>query len=299
MDRFREMQVFVRIAERKSFTLAAEDLLLPRSTVTNLIKSLEARVNTRLFERTTRQVNLTHDGELFYLRCSELLTDLDEIENLFSPASPSGLLRVNLQGTLAKHFVMPFLNKFLTQYPNITMHVAEDDRQVNLVAEGVDCVLRAGELTDSSLIAKRLATMQQVTVASPDYIAKYGSPTKIGDLKRHKAIGYSLEAKSRPTSLDFMSGKKLISVDLATSIIVAGADMYTCASIAGLGLIQVPRYRIAKELTAGTLVELLCNYPPPNMPVSALYPQNKHLPLRTRVFVDWLALQFQAHTNYL
>lgn len=293
MDRFNEMAVFIRIAERKSFTLAAEDLLIPRSTVTNLLKRLEQRLNTRLLERTTRQVKLTHDGEIFYERCTRLLSDLDEMENLFSQTSPKGVLRVNLQGTLAKFFVVPFLNEFLAKYPGITLHVAEDDRQIDLVNEGVDCVLRAGELLDSSLIGRRLTALEQVTVASPDYLQQQGVPKTISELKRHKAVGYSLDAKSKPTELDFISGKKQISIDLATSIIVAGADLYTGAALAGLGIIQVPRYRIASELKAGVLQEILPDNPPPVMPVSALYPSSRHLSSRTRVFLDWLVKQFQ------
>ncbi len=293
MDRFNEMAVFIRIAERKSFTLAAEDLLIPRSTVTNLLKRLEQRLNTRLLERTTRQVKLTHDGENFYERCTRLLSDLDEMENLFSQTSPKGVLRVNLQGTLAKFFVVPFINEFLAKYPGITLHVAEDDRQIDLVNEGVDCVLRAGELLDSSLIGRRLAALEQVTVASPDYLQQQGVPKTISDLKRHKAVGYSLDAKSKPTELDFISSKKQISIDLATSIIVAGADLYTGAALAGLGIIQVPRYRIASELKAGVLQEILPDNPPPVMPVSALYPSSRHLSSRTRVFLDWLVKRFQ------
>jgi DNA-binding transcriptional LysR family regulator len=295
MDRFNEMQVFVRIAERNSFTLAAEDLCIPRATVTNLIKRLESRLNTRLLERTTRQVNLTEDGKNFYNRCVRLLSDLDEIENSFSQTSPKGILRVNLQGTLAKHFVMPYLNDFLSQYPDITLHVAEDDRQVDLVKEGVDCVLRAGKLLDSTLIAKRIALMPQVTVASPEYLDLYGQPESLSSLKNHKAVGYSLDVKSRPASLDFIANKKTITCDLSTSIVVAGAELYTSAALAGLGLIQVPRYRIASQLARGELIEVLPDTPAPPMPVAALYPQNKHLSSRTRVFVKWLCEQFENH----
>ncbi|MFT2091734.1 LysR substrate-binding domain-containing protein [Paraglaciecola sp. 2405UD69-4] len=295
MDRFDEMKVFIRIAERKSFTLAAEDLLLPKSTVTNLLKRLEKRLNTRLIERTTRQVNLTPDGARFFTRCANLLSELDEMENLFLSSSPKGLLRVNLQGTLAKHFVVPYLDTFLTQYPEISMHVAEDDRQIDLINEGVDCVLRAGELSDSSLIGRRLTSLTQATVASPYYLEKYGTPNSLAELKHHKAIGYSLDTKSKPTSLDFISSKDLFSFEMNTSITVAGADLYTGSALAGLGLIQVPRYRIGQELEAGKLIEVLTNFPPPSMPVSVLYPSKKHLSSRTRVFIEWLTLRFRNY----
>ena len=171
MDRFQEMQVFVRIADRCSFSLAAEDLQIPRATVTNLIKRLEHRLGVRLLERTTRQVHMTHDGEAFYHRCARLLADLEETENSFRDVPPKGLLRVNLQGTLAKYFVVPALGDFLTQYPDITLQMGEDDRLVDLVREGVDCVLRAGRLQDSSMIGRQVALMEQITVASPAYLA--------------------------------------------------------------------------------------------------------------------------------
>ena len=292
MDRFKEMQVFVRIAERRSFTLAAEDLFIPRTTVTNLIKRLEVRIGTTLLERTTRQVNLTHDGEVYYHRCIKLLAELEEIEHSFSNASPKGVLRVNLQGTLAKHFVMPALHEFLEQYPDITIHIAEDDRLIDLVKEGVDCVLRAGELQDSSLIAKRLAIMQQTTVASPKYIKEYGTPIHLGDLIQHRTVGYSLDALSKPATLDFMVEKKKKSIQLATLATVAGAELYTSAALTGLGLIQVPKYRIINELKKGKLIEVLKNFPPPSMPVSVVYPQNRHLPSRTQVFMQWLTTKF-------
>lgn len=185
MDRFQEMQVFVRIADRHSFSLAAEDLQIPRATVTNLIKRLEQRLGTRLLERTTRQVRTTHDGEAYYHRCVRLLTDLEEAEGSFRDVPPKGLLRVNMQGTLAKHFVTPYLGEFLARYPDITLHLGEDDRLVDLVREGVDCVLRAGSLKDSSMIARKVALMEQLTVASPSYLQQRGEPSSLEDLPSH------------------------------------------------------------------------------------------------------------------
>jgi DNA-binding transcriptional LysR family regulator len=144
MDRFQEMQVFVRVAQRHSFTLAADELQMPRATVTNLIKRLEARVGVRLLERTTRQVRLTQEGTQYYRLCVRLLADLEEVDATFRHSEPKGLLRVNLQGTLARFFVMPALGTFLDQYPEVILHIGEDDRLIDMIKEGVDCVLRAG-----------------------------------------------------------------------------------------------------------------------------------------------------------
>lgn len=292
MDRFKEMQVFVRVAERRSFVLASEDLLIPRATVTNLVKRMEARLEVRLLDRTTRQVNLTHDGEMYYRKCVHLLAELDDMESSFLDVSAKGILRVNLQGTLAKHFVMPKIKDFLTQFPDITIHIAEDDRLVDLVGEGIDCVLRAGELQSSSLVARRIALMEQVTVASPEYLSTFGEPNTLEELNKHVAVGYSLDTYSKPSSLDFKVKNAYVEVNMSATTYVAGADLYTSASLAGLGLIQVPKYRVIKELENGSLISLLNQYPPPKMPVSVLYPQNRHLPPRTRVFTQWLSTIF-------
>ncbi|MBC3423535.1 MULTISPECIES: LysR family transcriptional regulator [unclassified Pseudomonas] len=291
MDRFQEMQVFVRIAERGSFSQAAEDLQIPRATVTNLIKRLEQRLGVRLLERTTRHVRMTHDGEAYYHRCVRLLLDLEETESAFRNAPPKGLLRVNLQGTLAKHFVMPALGGFLAQYPDITLRIGEDDRLVDLVREGVDCVLRAGLLQDSSLIGRQVASLEQVTVASPEYLAQHGTPATLDDLQQHFAVDYLSSATGRAVPLEFRVGREVVERLLPARVSVTGVDLYTGAALSGLGIVQVPRYRIVQELAAGSLREVLPDCPPPPMPVSVVYPQSRQLSARVRVFSQWLAAQ--------
>ncbi|VVD64562.1 transcriptional regulator [Pandoraea aquatica] len=292
MDRFQEMQVFVRIADRHSFSLAADDLQIPRATVTNLIKRLEARIGVRLLERTTRQVRLTLEGEEYYRRCVRLLADLEETDGAFRSAPPKGLLRVNLQGTLAKHFIMPTLGTFLDAYPGIALHVGEDDRLIDMVREGVDCVLRAGVLQDSSLVGKQVATMEQVTVASPAYLQRYGTPDTLDDLATHVAVDYVSSATGRPVPLDFRLDGEYVTRRLKSTVSVNGADLYTGAALAGLGLVQVPRYRIENELGDGRLQIVLADYPPPSMPVSVLYPHSRQLSRRVKVFTEWLSAQF-------
>jgi DNA-binding transcriptional LysR family regulator len=289
MDRFQEMQVFVRIAERRSFSLAAEDLQIPRATVTNLIKRMEKRLGARLLERTTRQVRLTHDGEAYYQRCVRLLADLEEADGAFLNTAPKGLLRVNAQGTLAKYFVMPGLPGFLERYPDIVLHLGEDDRLVDMVREGVDCVLRAGALQDSSLVGRQIALMPQVTVASPAYLARFGTPASLEALQGHRAVDYLSSATGRSMPLDFMVDGRRVLVRPASVISVTGAELYTGAALAGLGLAQVPRYRVERELAAGHLRIVLPHTPPAPMPVSVLYPQNRQVSARVRVFTQWLA----------
>jgi DNA-binding transcriptional LysR family regulator len=288
MDRFQEMQVFIRIAERSSFTQAAEDLQIPRATVTNLIKRMEERLGTRLLERTTRTVRLTHDGEAFYRRCVRLIADMEEAEGAFRNVAPKGVLRVNVQGTLAKHFVVPALPGFVAQYPDIELQIGEDDRLVDLVREGIDCVLRAGTLQDSSMVGRRVALLEQVTVASPAYLAQFGAPETLEALPGHRAVNYLSSGTGRIMPMEFTVDGQVVEMQLPSVVSVTGADLYTGAAVAGLGMVQVPRYRVLGELSQARLEIVLPAFPPPPMPVSVLYPQNRQLSSRVRVFAQWL-----------
>ena len=308
MDRFQEMQVFIRIAERLSFSQAADDLQIPRATVTNLMQRMENRLGTRLLERTTRTVRLTQDGEAYLRRCVRLIADLEEAEGAFNNAAPQGMLRVNLQGTLARHVVVPALPEFVAMYPAIDLHIGEDDRLVDLVKEGIDCVLRAGNLQDSSMVGQRVAVMEQVTVASPAYLQKHGVPTTLDELAGHCAVNYVSSASGKAVPLEFVTAGRgdrervqnagqgqgrITSIHLPGVVSVTGADLYTGAAVAGLGLVQVPKYRIASELAADQLRLVLAGFPPPPMPVTVMYPQSRQLSSRVRVFAQWLRALFR------
>ncbi|MCD2519673.1 LysR family transcriptional regulator [Massilia sp. G4R7] len=291
-DRFQEMRIFARIVEGRSLTLAADDLQLPRATVTNAIKRLEARLATRLLERTTRVVAPTLDGQAYYERCQRLLADLAEMEAVFTRTDPSGLLRVNLQATLARRVVAPALPAFLARYPGIQLQVGEGDRLVDLVREGVDCVLRVGNLQDSSMVARQVARLRQVTCASRAYLDRHGRPASLEELDGHLAVHYLSSSTGRPYPLEFLVDGALRQLTPPCSVAVTGADMYTASAIAGLGLVQVPRYRVEAELAAGLLEPVLPALEPPDLPVSVLYPHSRQLSPRVRVFVDWLASLF-------
>jgi len=293
MDRFEEMRVFIRIAERQSFTRASDDLQIPRATVTNLMKRMEQRLGARLLERTTRSVHLTHDGEAYYRRCVRLIADMEEAEGSFTNIAPKGL-RVNLQGTLARHFVVPALPAFLARFPDIELTIGEDDRLVDLVREGIDCVLRAGNLQDSSMVGRRVAQLPQVTVASPAYLEAYGEPADPAALSTHRAVNYLSSATGKPVPLEFRIDGRDTATYLPSAVSVTGADLYTGSAVAGLGIVQVPQYRVADELASGRLKIILADFPPPPMPVSVLYPQNRQLSSRVRVFAQWLRDIFEA-----
>ncbi|WP_197026719.1 LysR family transcriptional regulator [Caulobacter sp. UNC358MFTsu5.1] len=293
------MRLFVRIVERRSFSQAALDLNLPASTATEGVKQLEARLGVRLLQRTTRHVSPTLDGEAFYRRCLTILGELEDAEAEFSDAKPRGLLRVDVHGTLARHFLLPGLPAFLERYPDIRLHLGEGDRLVDLVREGVDCVLRVGDLKDSAMIARRVGLLDEVTCAAPSYLERRGVPTTPDDLTAkteqgggHVMIGFVSSATGEHFPLEFMVGGALRFVTLPTVLSVTGAETNIVAARQGLGIIQIPRYHAQADLEAGRLVEILPDFPPSPTPVSLLYPQARHIPPRVRVFMEWLTGEF-------
>ncbi len=296
MDRFDAMRVFSRVVERRSFTLAAEDTGLPRSTVTDAVKQLEARLGVRLLQRTTRHVSPTLDGEAYYQRCLSILADIEDAEGAFAGTKPKGLLRVDVHGTLARHFVLPSLPSFLETYPDIEFYMSEGDRLVDLVREGIDCVLRVGTPQDSDMVARRVAMLDEITLASPSYIAAFGSPDHPDRLGAHRMVGFRATGSAGPLPLEFIVDGSVRNVTIPATVTVNAAESYISAARLGLGMIQIPRYHAEQDLAAGTLVEVLADFPLTQTPVSLLYPRNRQLSPRVRVFIDWLAKVFARQT---
>lgn len=292
MDRLDSMRLYARIVELGSFTAAANDLDLPRATVTNAIKQLEARLGAQLLQRTTRCQRITHDGQAYYAHCLRLLADLDEVEADFRDAAlkPRGRLRIDLPSTLARHMVIPALPEFCARYPQIELDIGTSERFVDLLREGVDCVLRVGDLPDSGLMGRRVATLAQATVASADYLRRHGEPATLADLQHgHLAVNWASPTTRRPdASLEFVVNRRRREVSLPARVTVSGVDAYLASCEAGMGIVQVSRYRIAGLLAAGSLREVLPGLPPPPLPVHVLYAPQRQLPARLRVFVDWL-----------
>ena len=298
MDRFDAMRVFTRVLERRSFTLAAEDLGIPRSTVTDAIKQLERRLGAQLFLRTTRHVNPTLDGQAYYQRCIEIIASIEDAEGGFSGAMPRGLLRVEVQGTLARHFLLPELPAFLEKYPDIELYMTEGDRFVDPVREGIDCVLRVGLLQDSDMIARRVAMLDEVTVASPAYLARFGEPQHPDQLTDgHQMIGFRASGSIARMPLEFMVDGKLRTVTIPAPVSVNAAESYTAAASLGLGIIQIPRYHAIRHIADGKLVQILHAYPPSSSPVSVVYPRDRQLSPRVRVFIDWIAVILARQNN--
>jgi DNA-binding transcriptional LysR family regulator len=289
------MRIFSRVVERRSFTLAAEDTGVPRSTVTDAVKQLEARLGVRLLQRTTRQVSPTLDGFAYYQRCLSILADIEEAEGAFAGAKPKGLLRVDVHGTLARHFMLPGLPAFLETFPDIEFYMSEGDRLVDLVREGIDCVLRAGVPPASDMVARRVAMLKEITLASPSYLKRHGMPSHPEALHGHKIVGFHSTATGGLLPLEFIVDGAVRNIALPAAVSVNAAESYLCAARLGLGLIQIPRYHAEEDLAAGTLVQVLPAFPLTETPVSVLYPRNRQLSPRVRVFIDWLARIFSGY----
>ena len=282
------MRLFARVVERRSFTGAAQDLGLPRSTATEVLKQMEKRLGVRLLQRTTRQVTPTLDGEAYYRRCLAILSDVEEAESAFTGAKPSGPLKVDVHGTLARHFLIPALPRFLGEYPGIQVHLGEGDRLVDLIREGVDCVLRVGEPRDSAMVGKRIAMLQEGTFASADYLARFGTPLRPEDLASHRMIGFVSSVTGNVMPLELTIDGKLEYFTPALALSVASGESMVAAAEAGLGLIQLPRYHAQSR----KLIEILADCRPSLTPVSLLYPHNRQLSPRVRVFIDWVTKEF-------
>ena len=292
LDRIDSMRLFVRIVERSSFTLAANDIGIPRSTVTQAIRQLEERLGVRLLQRTTRHVSATLDGEAYYRRCLAILADIEDAEGAFSGAKPSGLLRVEVQGTLARHFLVPHLPDFLAQYPRIEIGISEGERWVDLVREGVDCVLRFGNLPDSDMVARRVTLLERLTCGAPAYFERFGVPATLDDLAAHRMIGLRSLTTGHVRPMEFLVNGAVRNVDVPAIVSVTGTETYLATALLGLGLFQVPRFHAEAALAEGALVRVLDEWLVPSVPVSLLYPRNRQLSPRVRVFLDWAAKQF-------
>lgn len=294
MDRFNAMRVFTRIVELGGFAKAADSLQLPRASVTILIKQLEAHLGVQLLHRTTRQVSPTLDGAAYYQRCVRLLADLEETEAVFSRArhNPRGTLRIDMPAGIGRLIVIPALPGFSARYPLIELEIGLNDRPVDLIREGVDCVLRGGPCLDDSLVARPLLLMEQVTCASAGYLQRHGTPQTLDELAGHQVVEYFSSVSGKRYGLEFQVGGEVLQLDLPKQVAVNSADGYLAACEAGYGLVQTPYYHVAQQLADGRLCEVLAQVAPPPLPLTALYPPQRHLSTRVRVFVDWLVELF-------
>jgi LysR family transcriptional regulator, regulator for bpeEF and oprC len=291
MDRFNAMKVFMRVVDSHSFVKAGESLQFTTAQVSRTVQALEAHLGTRLLNRTTRHISLTEEGETYYERCIGVLAEVEEIEAQFAQAklNPKGTVKVNLPSQIAKSIIIPALPEFLSMYPDIRVRMSLSDRQVDIVEEGVDCMIRVGELEDSGLVARRVGNLPLVTCAAPSYLEKYGEPKTLEDLRHHTAVNYMSGNTGHIHSWDFLVDGKIESIDMSGAVTVNEVDSYVTCGLHGLGLLKGALFPFAPHLRTGALRTILKDYPSPPRPISILYASNRHLSRKVRVFSDWVA----------
>lgn len=286
MDRLDALRAFASVVELGGFSRAAESLGLPKASVSTAVRQLEASLGTRLLHRTTRRVELSQDGRVFYERCRDLLADADELNTLFhQEADLAGRLRVDMPSGIAQDIVLPALGAFLDRHPRLEIELGSSDRRVDLVREGFDCVLRIGRLDDSSLVVRRLGEFAVANWASRAYLQRFGEPSSPAALDGHRLIHFAGSFGSRPDGFEYFDGERYVERPMDGALAVNSAAAYEAACLAGLGIIQAPRVGHFERLP---LVEILRDWPAEPMPVSLLYPHRRSLPRRVAAFMGWL-----------
>lgn len=299
MDRIDAMQAFVRVVETGSFTKAAETLQASKTRVTQLVQQLEAHLRVKLLHRTTRKVNVTADGAAYYERVVRLLAELDDAETSLSAASeaPRGRLRVDVPAPLASLIVVPALPAFHARYPDLQLDLGASDRKVDLIDENVDCVVRGGELTESSLRARHVADLPLGVYASPEYLARAGAPAHPQELEdsHHRIVGYRGSRTGMPLALAMKRGDEALRVHGRHVLSVDDGNAYLAASIAGLGVLWLPRYMARAPLARGELVPLFEDWKLEPMPLYVAFPPSRHVSRKLRVFIDWIVDLMAQH----
>ena len=291
MNTLEAMQIFVRVAEHASFTRAAESLGVLKATVSVAVRELESSLGTRLLHRTTRKVQLTLDGQAYYGRCKELLSEVDNLQAMFQQSGESlrGRLRVDMPSGIARLYVIPQLRQFLQAHPQIEFELSSTDRLVDPVQEGFDCVMRAGAPRDPQLIARSLGRLILINCASPDYLRRRGAPQTLADLAEHDLIHYVSTLGAKSEGFEYHESGEYRTLPMSGRVVVNNSDAYNAACLAGLGLIQAPEIGVREHLARGVLVEVLPRYRAEPMSLSLLYAHRRNLPKRVRMFMDWVA----------
>ncbi len=299
MDRLTAMQTFALVADLSSFSKAAEALKVPNATVSTRISQLEAHLQVKLLQRTTRRLSLTDDGAAYLERARRLLQDLDELEARVTGdvAAPKGRLRIDVPAAAGRHVLGPHLPEFFRRYPGITLDIGSSDRPVDLVTEGVDCVIRGGAVHDEQLVARKLGTFEVITCASPAYLKQHGIPQSPADLpgSSHHAVNFFSAKTGRTFSFDFEKDGHAMEVMLPHHVSANDADTQMALCLQGLGLMQYPRTQVLQDqIKKRALVQVLESWSAGSLGLYVMYPRNRHLSARVRVFVDWIVSLYAA-----
>ncbi|MFZ5566468.1 MAG: LysR family transcriptional regulator [Pseudomonadota bacterium] len=299
MDRFDAMLAFARVVETRSFTQAAQTLHMSKTTVTQLVQQLEARLRVKLLNRTTRKVNVTADGAAYYERVVRLLADMDDAETSLTRAStaPRGRLRVDVPSPLARMLLVPAFPAFHARYPDIQVHMGVSDRVVDLIDENVDCVVRGGDPGDPSLVARHVGDLAIGLYAAPAYLARVGKPAHPKELQAapHQIVGFLRSSTGRILPCTLQRGEEQVEVLGRYAIAMDDGNAYLAAGLAGLGTLSLPHYMAAPHLAQGELLALFEDWTTTPMPLYLAFPPNRYVGARLRVFIDWVIELMQIH----
>jgi LysR family transcriptional regulator for bpeEF and oprC len=297
MNKLQAMEVFVRVVETGALTRAADSLQIPKATATTLIQQLEAALGVRLLNRTTRRVSVTTDGTAYYQRCLAILAQVRETEESLAQghATPGGRLRVEAPTLMARLVIVPALPAFFARYPDIDLQLGCSERRADLIEEGIDCAVWSGELEDSTLIARRVGQLYFATCAAPSYLTAHGQPTHPNQLTAHRCINHFSPHTGRMIDWVFAKNGARIQTSLRGHIALDDENSYLAAAEAGLGIAQIPAFVLKEAMERGSLELVLGDWFPEPAPLNIVYPENRHLSSKIRVFVDWIAELFGEH----
>ena len=297
MDKLQAMEVFVRVVETGGITRAADSLGVPKATATTLLQKLEATLGVKLLNRTTRRVSVTPDGAAYYERCVSILAEVRETEESLAKqhATPRGRLRVDVPTLMSRSVFVPALPQFFARYPDIELALACNERRADLIEEGIDCAVWSGEIEELSLVARRVGFLYYATCAAPSYIAAHGQPGHPDELVKHRCINHFSPRTGRLADWVFSKNGVRVQSSLRGHIALDDENSYVAAAEAGLGIAQIPAFVLKEAMERGSLELVLGDWFPEPSPLYVVYPQNRHLSSKIRVFVDWVAELLRDH----
>ncbi|HEY0921499.1 LysR family transcriptional regulator [Rheinheimera pacifica] len=302
MDHLLAIKVFCRVVETGTFSRAADLLDMPKSTVTKLVQELEAHLRLKLLHRTTRRVTVTMEGAAYYERTTKLLHELEDIESNISneQSTPRGRLKVDMASAIANFILLPALPSFMQQYPEIQLELGVSDTNIDLLTDNIDCVIRGGELNDTSLIAKRIAELTFVTCAAPSYLKQYGTPQTPDELSsKHRIIYYRSRKTNRVVPLRFSNRQQSMEIQQQGSpLSVNDSTAQLTATLSGLGVSQLPLFMAQPFLDNGKLQLVLPDWQRAAFPLYLIYPPGRHLSGRLSTFINWVMAVFQPYRPY-
>jgi LysR family transcriptional regulator for bpeEF and oprC len=297
MNKLQAMEIFARIVETGAMSRAALALNLPKATVTTSIQQLERALGLKLLNRTTRKITVTTDGAAYYRHCVSILAQIRETEEALTQHhdTPSGRLRVEVPTLMARLVIVPALPGFFARYPDIDIQLGCSERRSELVEDGIDCAVWSGELDSGALIARRVGLLYLGTCASPAYLQSHGQPLHPDELSTHQCINRFSPRTGRTLDWVFAKDGVRVQPSLQGCIAMDDENCYLAAAEAGLGIAQIPAFVLKDAMERGALQLVLGDWFAEPAPLHVVYPENRHLSRKVRVFVDWVAEVFNEH----